>query len=130
MRKSLVVTCLLLLTACGIQPTDVIPAGPAPRVKLSGTALYFVHNGVLTPITSPEYLRPELALNELATGTSVPGYTSDVPTSIAPVRLTERGLTLARGTAGLSTVAIDQIVCTAGSEYQIDGLARRSCPVR
>jgi hypothetical protein len=121
---------LLLLTACGIQPTGVIAGGPAPDIKVSGTVLYFVRDGALTPITVPDSERPEEALNTLARGTGRPGYTSEVPASIAPVRLTPNGLVLAGGTAGLSTTAIDQIVCTAGTEFQIVGLGKRSCPLR
>ncbi|GAB3882038.1 ATP-binding protein [Kibdelosporangium lantanae] len=129
-EEALVVMSLLLLTACGIQPTGVIPAGPAPRVKVGGTALYFVRDGVLTPITTPEPERAEAALSDLAVGTSLPGYTSEVPRSIVPARRTQDGIALAGGTAGLSTMAIDQIVCTAGPESPVVGLAGRSCPVR
>ncbi|MEV0067581.1 MULTISPECIES: hypothetical protein [unclassified Amycolatopsis] len=127
---------LLLVSACGIQPTVVVPAGPAPTAVGPGAranqlTLYFLVDGQLAPVVrswgSP--VSPELAVNELFQGPSPveqkSGYysllfpgdgqvtidTSSVPPTVS-IPFSIKPLYL----------GVDQVVCTTVAAMSAAGL--------
>ncbi|WP_329063731.1 hypothetical protein [Amycolatopsis sp. NBC_01480] len=78
---------------CGVQPTGVIPAGPAPSVAGSRSellTLYFLLDGQLAPVQRPwsGARTPEIALAQLFDGPNDEeqkiGYSSLLPTGVSP----------------------------------------------
>jgi hypothetical protein len=78
----------LLAAGCGIQPTGVVSAGPAPSVagpRFDLLTLYFLLDGQLAPVQRPwpGTRTPEIALAQLFDGPSDEerkmGYTSLLP---------------------------------------------------
>lgn len=138
MRKLLVLAILLLVGGCGIQPTGVIPLGPAPTIhNLSSPdlTLYFVSQGrvVSSTRTTGTALSPADALNTLARGpnqrefsqglyTELPQVTSDpisVNTRLFPVQVF-----VPFSQKELTDVAINQLACTAIAALATSGEVR------
>ncbi|WP_431914709.1 hypothetical protein [Nonomuraea jabiensis] len=143
---------LVAVGGCGVQPSDAIPVGDppsggvAPPLKVT---LYLVKNGRLSVVTRPGFrLSQATTLALLAAGPTTRershGFTTDVPPEAGPFSVTAGPagrlvVTLSTPPAELSTLAVDQIVCTAaawvpGSPAQVtlvgagQGLDPRSCP--
>jgi hypothetical protein len=145
---------LVALAGCGVQPSGVItgaapPSGPAePATTIT---LYLVSNGRLSAVTRPGGpLSQADTLALLATGPTAReqthGLTTDVPPDAGPFSVTAKPaghlvVTLSTPAGELSTLAVEQIVCTAAatppeSTAQVtvvgagQGVGPRSCPAR
>ena len=129
MKKLFVLAVLLLTAACGVKPTPVVPAGPAPTLRNPDTGqaadviLYFVINGRMLPVTRPTHgsIGVNTALALLLGGPSyaeaADGYTTMLPPAGGgPITLAPDPpptITLPFPVARLSPIAINQLVCTA-----------------
>ncbi|MFI9454242.1 GerMN domain-containing protein [Amycolatopsis sp. NPDC052450] len=148
-----IVFALLLIASvvagCGVRPSAVIAGAPAPTGPANGAVLYFLSGGqpvrVLRPLA--EELPPASPIDLLAAGPDESererDYTTEVPPGTAVLDQTAGPngvtVTLSIGVAGLSAMAVDQIVCTArdalGGSAQItlrdEGTTRGplSCPL-
>ncbi|MEU4233552.1 hypothetical protein AB0F17_55500 [Nonomuraea sp. NPDC026600] len=143
---------LVAVAGCGVRPSDAITAGDPPSGRVEATptiTLYLVKNGRLSAVTRPGgqlYLSDRLAM--LADGPTAReqahGFTTDVPFEVGPFSVTaEPGrplvVTLSTPASELSTLAVEQIVCTAaaivpGSPAQVtvvgagQSVGPRNCP--
>ncbi|TNC25849.1 hypothetical protein [Amycolatopsis alkalitolerans] len=137
----------LTLAGCGVQPSGVIvgaspPSGGAGRP--GGITLYLVSGGHVTPVRRAGLpLSPADTLALLAQGPTASerarGLSSQVPPGAAPFSVTAVPpgpivVTPSIPADRLSTVAMDQIVCTVaagGGEVTIAGAGRGpwACPV-
>jgi hypothetical protein len=141
-KKLFVLAVLLLVSACGVKPTPVVPAGPAPTLRNSSSSgrgtdvtLYFLLDGRVAPVTRPagEAVGLGTALGMLLNGPSgaeaADGYTTMLPPETGPIVLNgpPAVLTFSFPLKQLTAVAINQLVCTAfaalaaGGTYFIDG---------
>lgn len=151
MRRSWLVLVLIAWTvaACGVRPSGVIPGASAPTGPANGAALYLVSNGqpvrVLRPLAGE--VSPGESIRLLFGGPDAnereQGYTSEIPPGIvvrdplgAPSDFIV--LTLSVDVRGLSSLAVDQIVCTVRDAYSVRGPVTlrgqgndrpRSCPL-
>lgn len=120
---------LAAVTGCGVQPSDVIPAGapPSGRVAPATTiTLYLVKDGRLGVVTRPGD-RPMFPADTLAlladgptAGERARGFTTDVPPEAGPFSVTAKPagrlvVTLSSPAGDLSALAVGQIVCTAAA---------------
>ncbi|MFK0250803.1 hypothetical protein ACIQUM_39425 [Amycolatopsis azurea] len=130
MRKALltVLAAAALVTACGVQPTGVVPAGPGPSIQdtggrqlLGGLTLYFVSDGRVIRVTRPTegYVSPEGAIRILLKGPTereaAQGLTTFVPVGLDKVTVypgDPSSLSLPFSVRKLSDQAINQLVCT------------------
>jgi hypothetical protein len=123
----------LLVTGCGVDSSGVIsglpapsgrvrtPQGPAasiPGLLPRDTVLYFVSHGTLTPVQrAGDQLSAAEKLALLVAGPTdderAQGFGSEVPAGALTLEL-DPGPTVVSGTdvSKLSTMAVDQIVCT------------------
>ncbi|MFD1535496.1 hypothetical protein [Nonomuraea guangzhouensis] len=116
------------VAGCGVRPSDAITAGdpPSGRVEANPTVtLYLVKNGRLSPVTRPGgrlYLTDRLAM--LTDGPTAreqtDGFTTEVPFEAGPFSVTAEPdsplvVTLSTPIGELSTLAVEQIVCTAAA---------------
>jgi len=128
MKRFLVFAVLLLAGGCGIQPTPVIPLGPAPTIPNPASGpnltLYFVSQGRVVPSTrvTGTALKPTDALNLLLKGpnqsefsqgiyTELPtpnGKSIDVDDRTVPVQVF-----VPFSQKELTDVAINQLACTS-----------------
>ncbi len=121
---------LVAVAGCGVQPSDAIPAGDPPSGAVARTTtltLYLVKNGRLSAVTrrpSGRPLSPADTLALLAAGPSgeeqAHGLTTDVPPEAGPFSVTAEPtghmvVTLSTAVRDLSTLAVEQIVCTAAA---------------
>lgn len=131
MRKALLATlaAATLVTACGVQPTGVIPAGPGPSLRatagptvVNGLTLYFVSDGRVVPVTRPSegFISPEGAITLLLKGPTereaAQGLTTFVPPEVGRVEVYSgdpSAMVLPFSVRKLSNQAINQLVCTA-----------------
>ncbi|MGI5268163.1 GerMN domain-containing protein [Nonomuraea sp. CA-218870] len=126
---------LVAVTGCGVRPSDVIPAGDPPSGPVASTTaitLFLVRNGRLSAVTRPGRRLPlaqTLAL--LAAGPTADerarGLTTDIPRKAGPLSVSAEPaghvvVTPSAPAGDLSTLAVEQIVCTAA--------AARERPVR
>jgi hypothetical protein len=130
--KKLVVLAVLLLvvvSACGVKPTPVVPAGPAPTLRnppSSGNSadviLYFVIDGQVAPVARPtgERTGVETALAMLLNGPTsaeaADGYGTTLPARTGPISQSPgppTTITLPFPLEPLGTVSVNQLVCTA-----------------
>ena len=142
---------LVAVAGCGVQPSDVITGDGPPSGAVEPTptiTLYLVRNGRLSVVTRPSDppLSPADTLALLAAPTAseqAQGLTTEVPPGAGPFSVTA-------GTAGhlvvtpatpageLSTLAVEQIACTAAAtvpqspaEVTVvgagQGIARQDC---
>ncbi|GAB3742158.1 hypothetical protein GCM10027598_73650 [Amycolatopsis oliviviridis] len=138
-----------VVAGCGVRPSGVIPGAPAPVGPADGAVLYFLSGGqpvrVLRPLAGG--LTPANPVDLLAAGPDESErerrYTSEVPSGMVVLDQTSAPngatVTVSVGLAGLSALAVDQIVCTArdslGGSPQItlrgEGVVRGplSCPL-
>jgi hypothetical protein len=118
-----VLALVLALTACGIRPTDPIPGLTAPNGPVENTspALYWVSEGNVVAVGRPQgSLSGYDVIALLAQGPSVAeqnrGLTTEVPVDAAPATVdrvaTGLDVTLSTDVSLLSSVAVQQIVCT------------------
>jgi len=131
MRKTRVLLALAavaLATACGVQPTGVVPAGPGPSIRATtgqnlpgGLTLYFVSDGRVIPVTRPSegFISPEGAITLLLKGPTereaAQGLTTFVPPDVGRVAVYQgdpSSLALPYSVRKLSDQAINQLVCT------------------
>ncbi len=123
---------LVTVAGCGVQPSDAISAGDPPSGALAPTiapdmqiTLYLVKNGRLSAVTRPgRRLSPADTLALLAAGPTAKeqadGLTTDVPLEAGPFSVTAGPagrlvVTLSAPAGELSTLAVEQIVCTAAA---------------
>ncbi|KAB8187022.1 GerMN domain-containing protein [Microbispora catharanthi] len=120
---------LVAVAGCGVQPSDAIPAGDPPSGAVARTTtitLYLVKNGRLSAVTrlSGRPLSPADTLALLAAGPAgeeqAHGLTTDVPPEAGPFSVTAEPtghlvVTLSTAARDLSTLAVEQIVCTAAA---------------
>lgn len=124
------VTTAALLTGCGVGPSGVEAAGPAPGGVAPGTTLYFVgQDGALRPELR-ETGRLGTVVDALALLLTGPGPASDLTTAIpgppAPVPMVAAGVTsieiwLPFTAAEVPATGVDQIVCTALGVHRQSG---------
>jgi hypothetical protein len=142
-KKLLVVAVLLLVSACGIKPTPVVPAGPAPTLRSpaggergTDVILYFRLGDQVAPVARPaeRVVSVETALSMLLAGPT-PAEAAEGYTTVLSRRT--GAITLSPGppaTIGFSFplkpitgAGINQLVCTAFAalaaqgSYAIDG---------
>ncbi len=137
MKKLLVLAVVLLLSACGVKPTGVVPAGPAPTLRNPGgpgrdaeVILYFVLDGRAAPVTRPigTELDADGALSMLLDGPTEAersdGYVTALPRragSIALVPGPPATITVSFPLKTLGAVGVNQLVCTAFAALAADG---------
>ncbi|WP_410672529.1 hypothetical protein [Amycolatopsis sp. cmx-4-68] len=129
MKRLLVLAVVLLVSACGVKPTPVIPAGPAPTLRNAPNGaqgadliLYFVINGRLMPVTRPasRSVGVDTALSLLLAGPSyaeaADGYTTMLPPGRGSIGLAADSpptIKVPFAVAQLNVLAVNQLVCTA-----------------
>ncbi|MFI7706879.1 hypothetical protein [Nonomuraea sp. NPDC049480] len=121
---------LVAAAGCGVRPSDVIEVGAPPSGSVAPTTtitLYLVKNGRLSAVKRPGPSRPLFKADTLALLAAGPtareqarGFTTDVPPEAGPFSVTATpagGLVVTLSTAAgeLSTLAVEQIVCTAAA---------------
>ncbi|KDN18925.1 hypothetical protein [Amycolatopsis rifamycinica] len=143
MKKLVVLAVLLLVSACGVKPTGVVPAGPAPTLRSPATEgrgtdliLYFVLADRVTPVVRPSAGVVDVgsALTMLLDGPSPGeregGYTTALPDRSGAITLTPgppATITVPFPLRPLTGLGINQLVCTAFAalaaqgRYVIDG---------
>jgi hypothetical protein len=123
-RPALLVSAVLLLSACGIPATGVVESGAPGTGIQSPTLIYFIRNGI--PVAVPrENTKRAGAVTAVLTLFRGPtrreeaaGLTTAVPQlKFGPKVWTEgvkTSILLPGGTRPLSHAALEQLVCTAG----------------
>jgi hypothetical protein len=121
--KKLIATTLtaMLVTSCGVRPTDTITGDPAPTEVLDGVVLFLVNDTILTRVVRPSPNPPATNLQLLAQGPtpeeSATGLTTELPPTITAtaVSATAGTLTVRISTpvGALTDLAKDQLICTA-----------------
>jgi hypothetical protein len=120
---------LVAVAGCGVRPSGVITGGDPPSGAVEPTTtitLYLVKNGRLSAVTRPggPPLSPADTLALLAAGPTAReqahGLTTDVPPEAGPFSVTAKPagrlvVTLSTPAGELSTLAVEQIVCTAAA---------------
>jgi hypothetical protein len=143
---------LVAVAGCGVRPSGVITGGDPPSGRVVPTTtitLYLVTNGRLRAVTRPGGpLSQADTLALLAAGPTAEehahGLTTDVPPEAVPFSVTAKPagrvvVTLSTPASELSTLAVEQIVCTAaatapGSPARVtvvvagQGVGPRNCP--
>jgi len=128
-KKLVVFAVLLLVSACGIKPTPVLEAGPAPTLRSPATEgrgtdviLYFVLNDRLSPVSRPGGwpVSVEATMTMLLDGPSADelagGYTTALPRQSGAITLTPGSppvINVPFPLQPLSSAGINQLVCTA-----------------
>ncbi|GAB2742508.1 hypothetical protein [Amycolatopsis magusensis] len=122
MKRILPLVLVLLLTACGVRPTDgVISAGPAPAFpgrNQTEMTLYFLLDGRIYPITraTPGVASPESTLRAVVSGPNDEerrrGLDSAVPRSSKVAYNDQLTVFLPVPLADLPKTALDQLSCT------------------
>ncbi|TDP95022.1 GerMN domain-containing protein [Labedaea rhizosphaerae] len=142
---------VLAVAGCGVRPSGVIPGLEAPAGPRKDTmpTLYFVSPDK-KEVVPVDRIAPALpgadVLSMLAAGPDEDGrgkgLSTQVPRRAAPAIVTQNGTTLEvwlhTDVAGLSKIAVDQIVCTLLLQYpraeraNLHGgshtLGQRTCP--
>ncbi|MFD9703499.1 GerMN domain-containing protein [Lentzea sp. NPDC059081] len=114
---------VLVVSACGIRPTDPIPGLQAPNGPIENTtpSLYWAAGSSVVPISRSQeslsgYDVIALLAQGPATGEQARGLATEVPLDAAPATISRvaSGLdvTLSSDVSQLSPVAVQQIVCT------------------
>lgn len=142
---------VLLVAGCGVRASGTIAGGPAPKVSLAGTPLFFVSNGKVSMVLrpTPPLSAPE-SLNLLAAGPNAAeraaGFGTELPAKLRPPFMVYNSeeyvitVRISLNPQDLSELAAEQIVCTieasrtsrSGSQFVIDGPNNRreaSCPL-
>ena len=115
---------LLVAAGCGVRPSGVITGLAAPSGPAEAVSLYLLAGKNLKVVLRPtgRRLSPSETLTLLANGPDADevaqGFTSEIPADAAPIEMASGPsgvtVTLSVDPARLSTMALDQIVCTAG----------------
>lgn len=143
MKKLFVLVVLLLVSACGVKPTGVVPAGPAPTLRNPGSSgrgtdviLYFVIDGRVAPVTrsTGSTVGVETALSMLLAGPTAgeadDGYVTTLPARTGPITLAPgppAAITVPFALKPITAAGINQLVCTAfaalaaQSSYALEG---------
>lgn len=137
MKKLLVVAVLLLVSACGVKPTPVVPAGPAPTLRNPSNdgrgadlILYFVLDGRVTPVTrsTGAAVGVTTALTMLLDGPTYAeasdGYATMLPSETGSITLSPGPPTVINFSfplKQLTSIAINQLVCTAFAAMAAEG---------
>jgi hypothetical protein len=143
---------LVAVAGCGVRPSGVITGADPPSGAVAPTTaitIYLVTNGRLSAVARPGgRLSQADTLALLAagptTGEQAQGLTTDVPPEAVPFSVTANPagrlvVTLSAPASELSTLAVEQIVCTAAatvpeSHAQVtvvgagQGVDPRNCP--
>ena len=119
---------LVAVAGCGVRPSGVITGGDPPRGAVESTTtitLYLVKNGRLGAVTRPGGpLSQADTLALLAAGPTpreqAQGLTTEVPPEAGPFSVTAEPagdlvVSLSTPASELSTLAVEQIVCTAAA---------------
>jgi hypothetical protein len=119
---------LVAVAGCGVRPSGVITGDDPPSGAVAPATtitLYLVKNGRLSAVTRPRgRLFPADTLALLAAGPTAReqahGHTTDVPPEAGPFSVTAKPaghlvVTLSTPAGELSTLAVEQIVCTAAA---------------
>jgi len=136
-KKLLILVGLLVVSACGIKPTGVVPAGPAPTLRNPGTSgrgadviLYFVLDGRVAPVSRSTggTVGVENALSLLLAGPTTDeaddGYVTDLPRRSGPIVLSPGSppaITVPFPLKPITGVGINQLVCTAFAALAAQG---------
>ena len=137
MRKLLVLAAVLLVSACGVKPTPVVQAGPAPTLRSpasdrQGTdvVLYFLVDGRLSPVVRPAERVVTLGetLTMLLDGPTVDehaeGYRTMLPIRTGPVAVSPGRpptISLPFPLRPLTGVGINQLACTTSAALAAQG---------
>ncbi|WIV53444.1 hypothetical protein [Amycolatopsis nalaikhensis] len=137
MKKLLVLAVLLVVSACGVKPTGVVSAGPAPTLRSPGGSgrgtdliLYFVIDGRVAPVTRPTgtAVGVSAALSILLSGPSsdeaAEGYATMLPPERGPVALSPGPpamINVPFPLKPLPPLAVNQLVCTAFAALAAEG---------
>lgn len=137
MKRLLVLAVLLLVSACGIKPTPVLEAGPAPTLRIPASEgrgtdliLYFVLADRVTPVVRPSagVVGIESALTMLMDGPSVDeragGYRTDLPRLSGAITSTPgppTTITVPFPLKPITGAGINQLVCTAFAALAAQG---------
>lgn len=143
MKKLFVLVVVLLVSACGVKPTGVVSAGPAPTLRNPGSSgrgtdaiLYFIIDGRVAPVTrsTGTTVGVETALSMLLAGPSTDeaadGYVTNLPYRTGPIELApgpKATITFAFPLKPITSAGINQLVCTAFAAlaaqggYSVDG---------
>ncbi|MEU1392800.1 MULTISPECIES: hypothetical protein [unclassified Nonomuraea] len=120
---------LVVVTGCGVRPSDVISVGEPPKGSVAVTmtiVLYLVKDGRLSAVTRPS-ARPLFRTERLALLAAGPtaeerafGLGTEVPPEADPFLVTAKArgrmvLTPSAPGGDLSPLAVRQIVCTAAA---------------
>jgi hypothetical protein len=131
-RRLLALAVLLLLTACGIQPTGAVPAGEAPGIPdIKGNfrdstdlMLYFLFKGQLYGVARQQQrpLSVGEAVGQLLRGPNeqeqAEGLVTLLPVTSAPVVVTGGGtptVSVPFAVRNLAQLAVSQLVCTTSA---------------
>jgi hypothetical protein len=136
-KKLAVLAVLLLVSGCGIQPTPVLQAGPAPTLRSPASdgrgtepILYFVLADRVTPVVRPSagVAGIESALALLMDGPSADeregGYTTDLPRLSGAITSTPgppTTITVPFPLRPITSAGINQLVCTAFAALAAQG---------
>ncbi|MEV6871847.1 hypothetical protein [Amycolatopsis sp. NPDC051128] len=143
MKKLLVLALLLLVSACGIKPTPVIPAGPAPTLRSpagselgADVILYFLLGDQAAPVARPteSAVSVETALSMLLAGPTpaeeARGYRTALLHRTGAITLSPgppATIVVSFPLKPIAGAGINQLVCTAFAalaaqgRYAIDG---------
>lgn len=137
MKKLVVLAALLLVSACGIKPTPVLAAGPAPTLRDPASEgrgteliLYFVLDDRVTPVARPSAgaAGVESALTMLMDGPSADelagGYTTALPRRSGAITSTPgppTTITVPFPLRPITGAGINQLVCTAFAALAAEG---------
>lgn len=121
-RGALLALVLVACVGCGVRPSGAIPGLPAPSGPVNGVTLFLIGDDQLVPVlrATATQLTAVEAVTLLAGGPTSDetsgGLSSQVPPNIVPVDVTDEGsgttLNMAIDPTQLSTLAVDQLVCT------------------
>lgn len=123
--KTMLVLLLLVLTACGVRPTDTIRGGPAPTEEVTDEVVVYLLTGTtLTRVVRPPVQPPTTPMDLLAQGPTTEelaeGLTTEIPPYAAPITVVRSpdGVTVRISSTlkYLSPVAQAQLVCTASPQ--------------
>ena len=137
MKKLLVLAAVLLVSACGVKPTPVVAAGPAPTLRNPSAdgrggdlTLYFVLDGRVAPVTrsTGTVNGVTMALTALLDGPSSAessdGYVTMLRPEAGPISLVPGPPTvinLSFPVKQLTPIATNQLVCTALAALAAEG---------
>ena len=137
MKKLLLLAVLLLASGCGIKPTPVLAAGPAPTLRNPASdgrgtdvILYFVLDGRVAPVARQAggLVGVEATLATLLDGPTTDeradGYRTALPARTGSITMTPgppATITFSFALRPITALGINQLVCTAFAALAADG---------